>query len=253
MAGEDYFREILKREAVDTSPNSPVLAVRATLLPIIQKWAGQRLLAVAPSGSFAKGTANRSGTDIDLFISLAPATQEPLGEIYERLFDTLVAAGYSPKRQNVSLNLRVGTYDVDLVPAKRQDNATGDHSLYVRRAATWRQTNVAKHILYVQQAGRASETRILKLWRTQKGLDFLSFYLELTVIEALRGHPSVSVAMNVLRVLHYIHQKFETARVEDPANTNNVLSDELTATEKSAIARAAGIAINAPTWQDIVR
>jgi hypothetical protein len=138
---------------------------------------------VHPSGSFAKGTANHSGTDIDLFISLKSDTTSTLKEIYSSLFNKVNAKGYAPKQQNVSINIRVGNYDVDLVPAKHQGGNSEDHSLYRRRADTWTQTNVVKHIAAVRNTGRISESRILKLWRTQKQLDFPSFYLELAVIE----------------------------------------------------------------------
>ncbi len=43
------------------------------------------MLSISPSGSFAKGTANRSGTDIDLFISLSESTPETLKETYDSL------------------------------------------------------------------------------------------------------------------------------------------------------------------------
>ena len=39
---------------------------------------GNVVLSISPSGSFAKGTANRSGTDIALFISLSESTPETL-------------------------------------------------------------------------------------------------------------------------------------------------------------------------------
>jgi tRNA nucleotidyltransferase (CCA-adding enzyme) len=184
---DEYLVNILSREAVDTSANSPIRAVRSTLMPALSAWAGQWLHSVSPSGSFAKGTANRSGTDIDLFISLKPNLTTSLKDVYETLFKRMTEEGYSPKRQNVSINIRVGSVDVDLVPAKRWDLISEDHSLYRRRGDTWTKTNVAIHIGYVRKAGRLNETRLLKLWRRQKNLDFLSFYLELTIIEALRG------------------------------------------------------------------
>lgn len=66
-----YLQGILAREAVDTGPYAPVRGVLATTTPVIAGWAGNKLLSVNPSGSFAKGTANHSSTDIDLFISLS--------------------------------------------------------------------------------------------------------------------------------------------------------------------------------------
>jgi tRNA nucleotidyltransferase (CCA-adding enzyme) len=81
------------------------------------------LREITPSGSFAKGTAKRSGTDIDLFLYLAAETSETLSQIYNSLDTALKQEGYKTRRQNVSLNIRVnttqgGVYDVDLVPAK---------------------------------------------------------------------------------------------------------------------------------------
>jgi predicted nucleotidyltransferase len=252
MTADEYLRNILVRETVDSGIYSPVRAVQATLQPIIQGWAGTVLSSVTPSGSFAKGTANKSGTDIDLLISLSSNTTQPLKQIYESLSRWMTAKGYAPKDQNVSINVRVNGHSVDLVPAKRQDIYGNDHSLYRRRADTWTKTNVVTHIGYVQQAGRLNETRILKLWRNQKALDFPSFYLELTVINALAGQHSGSLSTNVWKVFEYLRAAFPNARVVDPANTNNIISDDLTIAERAKIKAAAVQAQGASDWSQIV-
>ncbi|AZO59674.1 nucleotidyltransferase [Mesorhizobium sp. M1A.F.Ca.IN.022.06.1.1] len=247
-----YLQGILAREAVDTGLSSPVRGVQAALMPVISGWAGNKLLSVNPSGSFAKGTANHSGTDIDLFISLSEDTAETLQQIYELLFKKLTAVGYAPKRQNVSINIRVNGYDVDLVPAKRQNSLSSDHSLYRRRANTWTKTNVQTHIATVWAGGRQQESRLIKLWRDQKGLDFPSFYVELAVIEALRNTNHATLSERVLACLIYLRDRLPNARFVDPANTNNVISDDLTAAEKQRISAAAAQAING-TWGQFVK
>jgi len=202
-----------------------------------------------------KGTAVLSGTDIDLFISISENCPDSLGELYEKLFRRMTEEGYSPKRQNVSINVKVGSYSVDLVPAKRQNFGSSDHSLWRRRGQTWTKTNVVTHISHVLAAGRQQETRVIKLWRNQKNLDFPSFYLELAVIQALAGWSSVSSSLEsrVQRVFDYLRDTFPTARFVDPANTNNVVSDDLTAAQKQVISSAAGAARSAPYWEHIVR
>ena len=251
MSADAYLQNILYREAVDTGPTSPVRGVQAWLQPIIQEWAGVYLVNVSPSGSFAKGTANKSGTDIDLFISLSSSTPDPLKDIYNKLFNKMTEKGFIPKRQNVSINIRVNGYDVDLVPAKRQDTTGQDHSLYRRKADTWTKTNVTRHISHVSGSGRIQETRILKLWRNQKGLDFPSFYLELTAINALYNARG-SLSENVWKVFHYLRDTFPGARVMDPANTNNIISDDLTAAERAKIKATAERALAASDWNQIV-
>jgi hypothetical protein len=251
MTADQYLQNILVREAVDTTSTSPVRAVQSTIMPILNEWAGNQLRIVHPSGSFAKGTANRSGTDIDLFISLKSDTSNPLKYIYNTLYEKMRTKGYSPKLQNVSINIRVGGYDVDLVPAKHQGGNSHDHSLYRRRADTWTQTNVVTHIATVINARRTSESRILKLWRNQKQLDFPSFYLELTTIAALSGARG-TLSQNVWTVFGYLRDRFTAARIVDPANTNNVISDDLSAADRARIATAAAQALNATDWAHIV-
>jgi hypothetical protein len=252
MTADQYLNGILTREAVDTGPHSPVFSVQGIIVPAIRGWAGDKLLGIGPSGSFAKGTANNSGTDIDLFISLSDQTTEMLKEIYQKLSNTLKNKGYAPKEQNVSINVRINGYSVDLVPGKRQNAFSSDHSLYRRRADTWTKTNVATHIQYVRNGLRVNESRILKLWRDQKSLDFPSFYVELTVIDALWQNGTGSLARNAWKVFEYLRDSFVNARVIDPANTNNVISDDTSVVAKNKIKAAAERALGASNWNEIV-
>lgn len=252
MTADAYLITILAREAVDASPLSAVWVARNRLTPIVSKWAGSMLLSIAPSGSFAKGTANNSGTDLDLFISLSPATRETLKEIYESLFRALAGAGLGPRRQNVSLGVRIDGIDIYLVPGKLQSILGADHSLYRSKADSWTKTNVQVHVNHVRRSGRQAEARLIKLWRDQNGLIFPSFYLELAVIRALES-SSGGLAERVWQALGYFAAGFEGARFVDPANTNNVISDDLTLREKAEIREQANRARSARTWQEIIR
>ena len=118
------------------------------------------------------------------------------------------ANGYPPARQNVSINVRVNGYSVDLVPGKRQGSYGDDHSLYRRKADTWTKTNVVSHIDHAILNGRLAETRILTLWRNQKKLDFPSFYLELALIDALPRQYPETLSGNVWRALQYLGDRF---------------------------------------------
>ena len=157
----------------------------------------------------------------------------------------------SPSRQNVSINIKGGGYSVDLVPAKHHGNNNEDHSLYRRRADTWTKTNVVTHISAVRASGRTAEIRILKLWRDQKKLDFPSFYLELATIVGLAGSRG-TLSQNVLAMFVYLRDTFPGARIVDPANTNNVISDDLTVAARTAIKTAAANALAASNWNQIV-
>src|SRR5262245_54258443 len=113
MNADQYLLSLVRRETVDTGENSPVRSVISFLRPVLITCANKYLAVTSPSGSFANGTAISSGTDIDLFISLRPETPDNLRDIYQSLFNAVKAAGYVPKKQNVSINIKVGPYDVD--------------------------------------------------------------------------------------------------------------------------------------------
>ena len=241
----------MAREAVDVSSTSPVLGARRLLIPILTEWAGSQLRGVKASGSFAKGTANLSGTDLDLFISLLSDTTGTLKEIYTRLNNRLKEKGFTPRQQDVSINIPVGAYRVDLVPAIHQGGSGEFHSLYKRRSNTWILTNIDTHIATVRNSGRADEIRLIKLWRDQKRLDFPSFYLELVVIAALSGARG-SLSENVMTVVRYLTDKFPTARFVDPADSNNIVSDDLSVAQRATIAAEASRALSATNWSQIV-
>jgi len=161
MTAEQYLQQILIREAVDVGPYSPVRNVQNLLQPAITAWASGYLASVNPSGPFAKDTANNSGTDIDLFISLAQNTPNTLKKIYDTLTRKMKQIGLTPRRQNVSVN--------------------------------------------------------------------------------------------VLSVLRYLRGTFPGARVIDPANTNNIISDDLTSPERGRVRAAATHALMAGNWNQIVQ
>jgi hypothetical protein len=75
--------------------------------------------------------------------------------------------------------------------------------------------------------------------------------LELAIIEALRGKPS-ELANNVWHAFYFLRDNFADERFVDPANTNNIVSDDLTYSEKTLIRDAAGRALKASNWNLIV-
>jgi len=252
MTADEYLQSILAKYAVATGENSPAARAGNALYPVIQRWAGQFLLEVRYSGSYAKGTAVRGITDVDLFISLHPLRPGTLKEVYQNLVAFLAREGFSPDQRNVSVRISYSGVSVDLVPGKKQEGNTSDHSLYRRRRDTWIKTNVNVHIQTVSQSGRADEIRILKIWRRLHGLDFPSFYLELATLRALEGRWRGQLAENVFAALNYLGASLASDRILDPANTNNVVSDDLTLAEKQKVAAQARTSAAKSTWSEIV-
>lgn len=253
MSGDQYIESIVDKYKLPPSISYDMqLKVINPLKNIINKWAGDCLYEIQISGSRAKGTAISLSTDLDLFISLKSSTSGTLKEIYNSLYETLVDNNITPRKQNVSIGINYSGYDVDLVPAKRQDSYSSDHSIYRSKANTWTKTNIAAHINKIAHSDRITEIVATKIWRELHSLSFPSLYLELSVIEALTNKNKNQPASNFGAVLNYLSNDFVNKTIYDPANTNNIISDELYKYEKESIAKKAKESLAEQYWSGVI-
>lgn len=252
MTPDQYIETILAKYAVSRGPTSPAERLGAAVASPIRSWAGQQLNVLEYSGSYAKETGVRGISDVDVFISLKSDTSNALKDIYNSLHSLAQQQGWSPREQNVSVGVTINGTRGDLVPGKVQPGYQNYHSLYLRKRDSWTQTNVALHIDTVRNSGRLREIRAIKIWRFLRNLDFPSLYLELFVIQALSGRSRTALADNTLHALGTIGTSLTSTRIEDPANTNNVLSDELTDQEKQRVAGLAAQSAREQYWEKII-
>lgn len=249
MTADEYLQGLLQKYVVNVAGAK---AAGNTIYPVLEKWGNDYLNATNFSGSLAKGTGISISTDADIFLSLSSTTPGTLSDIYSSLYNAVAAAGYTARKQDVSIGVTVNGYSIDLVPGRRQSQYGSDHSLYRSRSGSWTQTNVDTHISHVTGSNRIDEIRIMKLWRLRHGLSIPSFYLELAVINSLQYARIGNTAANVWTALEHFRDYIATARYLDPANTNNVVSDDCTQAEKVAIAAKARESLGKKTWAEIV-
>ena len=252
MTADQYVESVLEKYAVARGPNSPAAQLLSAVAAPLRSWASDDLNDLQYSGSYAKGTAVRGIADVDIFISLKSGTAQNLRDLYQSLFLFAQKQGWSPRQQNVSIGITLGGVRADLVPGKVQAGYQDYHSLYRRKADTWTQTNVSLHINTVRDSDRVREIKALKIWRFLRKIDFPSLYLELFTIAALSGRSRQSPAEKILYALETIATSLTSTRVEDPANSNNVLSDELSQADKKQIASMARESLQEQSWEKII-
>lgn len=252
MTADQYVEAVLAKYAVRRGPNSPAERLGAAVAGPLRTWANQHLNALQYSGSYAKQTGVHGISDVDVFISLKAGTPGTLKEIFSQLYRLANDQAWSPRQQNVSIGVTISGAQGDLVPGKVQAGYQNYHSLYLRKRDSWTQTNVTLHVETVRNSGRTREIRAVKIWRLLRGLDFPSLYLELFTIRALSGCLRTNLAENVLHVLQMTGASLASTRIEDPANTNNVLSEDLTWQEKERIASLAAQSAREQYWKDII-
>jgi len=247
---DQYLYNVIARK---TAPPLTLNDWRLTNIKIIlTNWAGSQLSELKQAGSSAKGTAIHGVSDFDIFISLKSDTTQTLKELFNLLEAEVKQAGIATRRQNVSIGISQHDLRIDLVPGKKQLGYQNYHSIYSSKRDTWMQANIDIHNSTVKNSGRQNEIILTKLWRELYSLYFPSIYLELTVIEALKYRNVGDLANNFWGVLTYLRDQFTSKRVEDPSNSNNIISDTLYQTEKATIATKARELISKPTWSEII-
>ncbi len=257
MTPLEYVNQVLNRYNTFSATFLPQTPVYQLMFQLINYWVTMHNLQgyLYVSGSNAKGTAIAGEADVDLFVSLHPnaLNARTLADIYNSLAQFLRQRGYSVRRQNVSVRINHGGVEVDIVPGVKFGGNTNDHWLHVTKSGRDRiKTNIDVHITRVANSGRIPEIRLTKIWRRNKGLDFPSIYLEECVINCLSGYRFGNTDANFLRVLEYLSTNFVNARIVDPANTANVISDDLTLHEKQLISSTANFSRFQPNWGTIV-
>ena len=218
---------------------------------LLKQWAKQYLQGLTLSGAYAKNTAISLSSHVDVLIALSPIPGMDMKGIFWSLFKYLSDQDLHPRTRDVSIRLETGETTVDLIPSCREHEGAGNELLNKRSGHTIH-TDIARHVHLIGNSGRQQEICALKIWRERMSLDFPSFYLELEVLRALGPERFGQLADNILAVFRHLSSRFEQAVVADPANPDNILSNDLSAVDKSAIAKAARDALYDENWKKIL-
>ena len=234
----------------------------------LKSWASNCYMEIIESGSIAKGTAISLSSDVDYVVSLTSNCNENKGglrSIYDSLYNTLASSYKNIRQQNVSVRISLpGStllspgLEIDVTPARKLSGNTNNHTLWVSKLSTWKQTNIKKHIDDISKSNRQNEIKLLKIWRELNHLDFPSIYLEYLLVGNILKHKPVGLDYLASNFNHSLLELAKQdgnpllSRVVDPANSNNILSDLLTTEEKNKIFRAARNSICKKYWEEVV-
>jgi hypothetical protein len=248
---EQYAAAIVEKYRVIADTDSPAHRAADVVIPLLKQWGKQHLLGITLSGAYAKNTAIALSSHVDVLIGLSPIPGMEMKNVFWSLFEFLTDRDLRPRTRNVSIQLESKGLLVDLIPAWREQKSSSN-VLFNKRSGAPVRTDVAQHVHLVANSGRQQEMCALKIWRERHSLDFPSLYLELTVLRALEGERFGQLADNVLTVLRYLTSRFQKAEIRDPANRDNMVSDDLSAEARQAIAKAARRAMYDENWKKII-
>lgn len=204
------------------------------------------------SGSYAKHTAINIKFDIDLFVPFKRKSFNTLEEMYKEVYDFFSNPErfndsnlVSCKQQRTSIGLKFNIdnkiIEMDIIPGREIEedkySETGDVNLYdSKKDQQSIKTNIKKHIDLI--SGKKIERaiiRLLKIWNYRNNIGIKSFLIELIVIKALSNLSTTNLWENLEATLIFIRDNIETVKLPDPANSNNIVTDKLSDSEKQNI------------------
>lgn len=252
MSNDNYLRQLLVQQDLTQEQMTSLRSLRETIEGQLSVLQGAPRFYYA--GSFGKKTMIRESFDLDIVIYWPYDCGYTLKDIYNTVGNVLKKHWKYPNPKTVSWALQFqGGFHIDVVPGRAIDSTFRYANLYRRDKDSSLQTSIKVHIDTVRDSGRRDVIRLMKLWRAKRSVPFnKSFALELSTIDGCKGTRTDELEKQMISVLTYMRDKIRTARIVDPANANNVLSDEMSDTDKRAIQFDADVALKAQYWSQVL-
>lgn len=252
MSNEDYLKGLLQQQNLTTEEDTALRNLRNTIEGQLRNGL-RNVERVYYAGSFGKNTMIRSQYDLDLVVYWGSNCVFTLQNIYNSVGNVLRKNWTHVNSKTVAWELPFqGGFHIDVVPGRALDSSFKYANLYRTDTQKSLQTSIKVHIDKVRNSGRRDMIRLMKLWRKTKSVPFKkSLALELITIDGCSGTSTDNLERQLLSVFRYITDNILTARLVDPANTNNIISDDIVYSDKLAIQAAARAALNATYWSQV--
>jgi hypothetical protein len=238
-----YLAEVLEQQRVGPEVEAAVRARRAEVEGTLGFGRDVRFYF---GGSFAKRTAVAAGFDLDVVIYFGPERGLGVREIYEAVEKRLTAR-HVVVRHGVALRLQYTPgWHVDVVPGRALSESYEYADLWHSERSATRQTSLKRHI-ELARSGDRDVVRLLKIWRVRQQVPVGSFVLELAAGRVSGGE----LEERFRRVLEML-SGFEELRLVDPANSGNVVTEDIEWGRKREIAEMAARSLGEGSWDRVV-
>jgi len=254
MTAQKYLQALLDAQALSDAELSALRKLRGDIEGQLRTGL-LKVERVYYAGSFGKETMIQEQYDLDLVVYWASdcgftlkAIRNGVGNVLRKHWKVVI-----PKTVAWELPFQRG-FHIDVVPGRALDNSFKYANLYRSDTNGSLQTSIKVHIDKVRNSGRRDAIRLIKLWRKRKSVPLTkSLALELLTIDGCSGQPTNDLAKQVWATFEYLRDNILTVRLADPANTNNINSDQISSSDKQAIKQAAQAALASKTWEEVFR
>ncbi len=252
MSNHDYLHQLLAKQELGQDQLDSLRDLRQQI---------ESQLSVLPGtprfyygGSFGKKTMIRAAFDLDIVAYWPHDCGYSLKDIYDAVGNTLRKHWNYVNPKTVSWQLPFqGGFHIDVVPGRAIDGTLRYANLYRRDRGSSLQTSIKIHINMVRDSGRRDVIRLMKLWRVKRNVPFKkSLALELITIQGCKGLRTDDLEKQMISTLTHVRDNILTVRIVDPANTNNVISDEICSSDRQQIRTAADMALKEQFWIQVL-
>jgi len=248
MTVSEFFNQLLKSQELTPEQLSELTEHREEVESVLREAFGEDP-TIRYAGSKAKGTMDAESYDLDIVCYFPNDCGKTIKEIYN---ETKKVLGehftIEPKTSAIRIKSLNGgdspvDYHIDVVPGRFIADSKDVYLHLASAEGEYIQTNLKTHIDHIKNSGQQDVIRLMKLWRVRNRLTFRTFVLELLVVHALKGTKATGNAEKVQKVLTFIRDEMPKVRLEDPANSANVVTELMTSSEKTLASTLAGEAI----------
>lgn len=236
MTDQEYLLGVLKQQDLaDDSPEMKELRRRRDEVENLLRDEFGSAPRIRYGGSKAKGTLNKEAYDLDMacyFRRDDTSAGSTLKEIFESV-EKALQRKYRTQRKGSAIRL-LDTLDlcdshIDAVPGRFVDREEGDVILYSTSGDRERlKTNLDTHIEHVRNSGVIEAIRLMKLWKTRRGVVVKTFAIELLTIDLLEGKSGQTLSRQLRHLWTQLRDNIDNITIMDPANPEgNDLSDLL--------------------------
>lgn len=252
MSSEEYLRGILEQQELTENQIQNLENQRdVILIEILEEIGGNP--KIYNGGSYAKGTMIQAGYDLDIVLYWHYNFQLSPRNLYNEVGIVLQRNGRSPRSKKVGWEIPFpGYFHIDVIPGKKIFNQRNFAYLYNNDVGGRFKSSVKKQVLYVKKSRRQDVIRLMKLWKIRKDVPIKTFLLENFVITACKGLKRSELENQLIHIFEYISNNILTIKIIDPANPNNIVSNDLNENDKNQIKNLADEALDASSWRSVI-
>jgi len=242
---EKYLQELLNSQDLTTGQENMLLAHKKEVTEFLRAEFGDDPV-IKYAGSHEKGTMIQDNFDLDIVCYFSSGDSRSLKDIREDVANhlrtkyELQSKASAERIMNLKDDKTPQGYHIDVVPGRFIED-TKDVFLHVAYGDKERmQTNLKTHIDYIVNSGCVPVIRLVKIWSNRNNVNIKTFVLELFIVKILNGSQNKdNLKESFVTIMEALKDRFESIQLDDPANTNNIVSRLVNASDKAMVVQAA--------------